>query len=207
MVALAAMVYVNNAEVDPSKDEYTGMFFKICVVVIAMGSLLTIVGFIGCCGAAFENQCLLGTVNQLLNNIFHAQFLPKHHITSQFVFLMIGALALDVAAAILVDNNKPTIISETEKIAKEMFSKLTEKKAVQADIFQSVFNCCGSESANDWKKANLEIPASCCKNSTIPCKDASSKTSNDLFKEVHIYYFTLLRYLHAVYPTFNFFSS
>ncbi|XP_046438736.1 CD63 antigen-like [Daphnia pulex] len=164
VVALAAMVFVNIAEVDPTKDDEYTMFFKICVVVIAMGSLLTIVGFIGCCGAAFENQCLLGT----------------------FVFLMIGALALDVAAAILVNNiNKDTIKLEMEKIVKDMFSKLTEKAAQeQANIFQSVFNCCGSESANDWKKAaNLEIPASCCKNSTITCKDASSKSSNDLFKE------------------------
>lgn len=121
---------------------------------------------------------------------------------------MIGALALDVAAAILVDNNKPTIISETEKFAKDMFSKLTEKAGQeQAGIFQSLFNCCGSESANDWKKANLEIPASCYKNSTIPSKIAvpGRETSVDLFKEVHIYYFTLLRYLHAIIQHLTFF--
>lgn len=195
MVALAAMVFVNNAEVDPSKDEYT-MSFKICVVVIAMGSLLTIVGFIGCCGAAFENQCLLGTVNQHLNDIFHAQFLPKHHIPLQFVFLMIAALALDVAAAIVVDNNKPTIISETENIAKDMFSKLTEKASQEkADIFQSLFNCCGFKSAKDWENARLEIPASCCKNSTCTVTAVpGSKTSVDLFKEVNIYYFTFIIY-------------
>lgn len=38
-------------------------FFIICVTIIAMGSLLMVVGLVGCCGAAYENQCLLGTVS------------------------------------------------------------------------------------------------------------------------------------------------
>jgi hypothetical protein len=72
VVALATVVFLNNGnEIDPSNNEYT-MFFKICVIVIVMGSLLTIVGLIGCCGAAFENQCLLGTVSSHKNDILHA---------------------------------------------------------------------------------------------------------------------------------------
>jgi hypothetical protein len=109
---------------------------------------------------------------------------------------MIAALALDVAAAIVVDNNKPTIISETENIAKDMFSKLTEKASQEkANIFQSLFNCCGFKSAKDWENAKLEIPASCCKNSTCTVTAVpGSKTSVDLFKEVNIYYFTFIIY-------------
>ena len=32
------------------------------VVILVLGILITIIGFIGCCGAFIENQCLLGTV-------------------------------------------------------------------------------------------------------------------------------------------------
>jgi hypothetical protein len=74
VVVLSALVFLNNGnEIDPST-----MFFKICVVVIVMGSLLTIVGFIGCCGALFENQCLLGTVNSQSNVILRAQSFIKY---------------------------------------------------------------------------------------------------------------------------------
>lgn len=66
VLVLAALALVNGNGFDPTKDEYT-MLFKTCATVIAMGSLLTIVGFIGCCGAAFENQCLLGTVQKHTN--------------------------------------------------------------------------------------------------------------------------------------------
>ncbi len=120
---------------------------------------------------------------------------------------MIAALALDVAAAIVVDNNKGTIISETKNIANGMFSNLKMNQE-KADVFQTLFNCCGFESANDWTKAKLEIPASCCKLET--CKNIpvvpGSKTYVDSFKEVHLYYFTSLRYL-CDKPTLNFVSS
>lgn len=68
MLALAALALINSNGLDPTKDDYT-MLFKICVTVIVMGSLLTIVGFIGCCGAAFENQCLLGTVKKQIKTL------------------------------------------------------------------------------------------------------------------------------------------
>lgn len=192
VVALAAFAFIDNAnEVDPTRNEHT-MFFKICVVVIAMGSLLTIVGFIGCCGAAFENQCLLGTVNKPTNDIFHAQFIPNNHITLQFVFLMIAALALDVAAAIVVDNDSETIISETKFIVENIFKKLKENKD-KADKFQTVFSCCGFESVKDWIDANIMIPNSCCKNETESCHAKFSvalKTILGPFKEVDLSYLT-----------------
>ena len=36
-----------------------------CYAVIVLGAIMTIIGFIGCCGAAMESQCLLGTVIQI----------------------------------------------------------------------------------------------------------------------------------------------
>ncbi|KAK4016739.1 tetraspanin-3 [Daphnia magna] len=163
VLALAALALINSNGLDPTKDDYT-MLFKICVTVIVMGSLLTIVGFIGCCGAAFENQCLLGT----------------------FVCLMIAALALDVAAAIVVDSHTTAIITESEGVVKSFFSDLAANKE-RADLFQLSFKCCGVESYRDWTKAKLSIPVSCCKSEDNNCNSAAPilgvLTSPDLFAE------------------------
>lgn len=36
-----------------------------CYLLIAVGAVLTLLGFLGCCGAYCENKCMLGTVSDL----------------------------------------------------------------------------------------------------------------------------------------------
>jgi hypothetical protein len=81
---------------------------------------------------------------------------------------MIAALALDVAAALAVDNNKETILSQTAVIVKGIFSDLTVNKE-KADLFQKFVGCCGIENSADWTRASLPIPPSCCKNEKESC--------------------------------------
>lgn len=38
------------------------ILFVSFVIILSLGVLMAVVGFLGCCGAATENQCLLGTV-------------------------------------------------------------------------------------------------------------------------------------------------
>lgn len=40
-----------------AQDYATGTY-----ILLAAGALMTIIGFLGCCGALRESQCLLGTV-------------------------------------------------------------------------------------------------------------------------------------------------
>lgn len=100
---------------------------------------------------------------------------------------MIAALALDVAAAIIVDNHSTTIISESEAFVRSFFSDLAANKD-RADLFQLGFGCCGVENYRDWTKAKLSIPASCCKSEGNNCNSAATIlgfiTPPDLFKEV-----------------------
>ena len=37
--------------------------YIVAYVLIAIGALMTVVGFLGCCGAYQESACLLGTVS------------------------------------------------------------------------------------------------------------------------------------------------
>ena len=38
------------------------LIFDAVYVIIAVGAILTVISFFGCCGAANENRCMLGTV-------------------------------------------------------------------------------------------------------------------------------------------------
>jgi hypothetical protein len=41
-----------------AQDYATGTY-----ILLAAGALMTVIGFLGCCGALRESQCLLGTVS------------------------------------------------------------------------------------------------------------------------------------------------
>lgn len=43
-----------------AQDYATGTY-----ILLAAGALMTVIGFLGCCGALRESQCLLGTVRCL----------------------------------------------------------------------------------------------------------------------------------------------
>ena len=45
-------------------DTDLNVIYWIAVVLLVLGSLMTIIGFLGCCGAARESQCLLGSVSK-----------------------------------------------------------------------------------------------------------------------------------------------
>ncbi|XP_023221695.1 CD9 antigen-like [Centruroides sculpturatus] len=50
-----------------SGSEDIKSFFTPLYILMAAGSLMTILGFLGCCGALRESQCMLGTVRILFN--------------------------------------------------------------------------------------------------------------------------------------------
>lgn len=63
VLALGVLVIINNNELEKHRQDDSSVLIKIFAAIIAMGALLVCVGFTGCCGAVYENQCLLSTVN------------------------------------------------------------------------------------------------------------------------------------------------
>lgn len=83
---------ISSNEIERSKQEGVKYLVVICATIIAVGVLLFIVGFMGCCGAAFENQCLLGTVSTII--IFKKKSiddLNKYFLTFFTVYLLHGS--------------------------------------------------------------------------------------------------------------------
>ncbi|XP_024070105.2 CD9 antigen [Terrapene carolina triunguis] len=96
---------------------YTGVY-----ILIGAGALMMLVGFLGCCGAVQESQCMLGLF---------------------FAFLLV-IFAIEVAVAIWGFSNKATIIDEVKKFYKETYDKRSQTAAKETlTAFQHALNCCG----------------------------------------------------------------
>nr|QBG80843.1 CD9 [Mauremys sinensis] len=117
---------------------YTGVY-----ILIGAGALMMLVGFLGCCGAVQESQCMLGLF---------------------FTFLLV-IFAIEVAVAIWGFANKETIIDEVKKFYKETYDKRNQPAAKETlKAFQYALNCCGMLGTVDLllqdtcpKKEGLEI--------------------------------------------------
>ncbi|XP_066487903.1 CD9 antigen [Tiliqua scincoides] len=103
---------------------YTGVY-----ILIGAGALIMLVGFLGCCGAIQESQCML--------SLF-------------FLFLLL-IFALEVAAAIWGFSNKDKIIEEIQKFYNEAYDRRSETNAQQTlKAFQFALNCCGRLGSPDY---------------------------------------------------------
>lgn len=119
-------------------------------IVLALGGMLFLLGFLGCCGAIRENKCLL---------LF-------------FFMLILFIFLAELAAAILA-------FLFREHLTRQYFTKELKRHYQgynESDVFTSTWNavmttfdCCGVNSPEDFKDSlfrhlnqNELIPAACC---------------------------------------------
>ncbi|NXJ77867.1 CD9 protein, partial [Trogon melanurus] len=120
---------------------YTGVY-----ILIGAGALMMLVGFLGCCGALQESQCMLGLF---------------------FLFLFV-IFALEIAAAIWGFANKEKVIEELKDFYKETYDKRSQPAAKETlKAFQFALDCCGIAGAIEQalmdtcpKKTMLEMSVS-----------------------------------------------
>ncbi|CAI9610426.1 unnamed protein product [Staurois parvus] len=80
---------------------YTGVY-----ILIGAGALMMLVGFLGCCGAIQESECMLGLF---------------------FAFLLV-IFAIEIAAGIWGFANKDKIVEELQNFYKETYAKYALKQ-------------------------------------------------------------------------------
>lgn len=94
-------------------------------VLIAVGSIMMLIGFLGCCGAIKESQCMLATF---------------------FVFLAIIFIALLVAGVYVIivkDQVRQDIAKSLQETIDEVKAGNGKAKTLMKSI-QDKFNCCGA---------------------------------------------------------------
>ncbi|KAK2842376.1 hypothetical protein Q5P01_012576 [Channa striata] len=106
-----------------------GTFYISVYILIAVGAVMMLVGFLGCYGAIQESQCLLGT----------------------FFFFLVILFACEVAAAIWGFMNKDTISKELMNFYDSAYIKAVDVSGSPSkdaaikvlDVFHNTLNCCG----------------------------------------------------------------
>uniref|UniRef100_G1SYM3 CD9 antigen n=3 Tax=Boreoeutheria TaxID=1437010 RepID=G1SYM3_RABIT len=98
---------------------YTGVY-----ILIGAGALMMLVGFLGCCGAVQESQCMLGLF---------------------FSFLLV-IFAIEITAAIWGYSHKDEVIKEVQEFYKDTYNKLKNKDEPQRETLKAIhyaLDCCG----------------------------------------------------------------
>ncbi|KAF5912358.1 hypothetical protein HPG69_004028 [Diceros bicornis minor] len=98
---------------------YTGVY-----ILIGAGALIMVVGFLGCCGAVQESQCMLGLF---------------------FCFLLV-IFAIEIAAAIWGYSHKDEVIKDIQEFYKDTYNKLKPKDDPQRETLKAIhyaLGCCG----------------------------------------------------------------
>uniref|UniRef100_A0A0K8TPE2 Tetraspanin n=1 Tax=Tabanus bromius TaxID=304241 RepID=A0A0K8TPE2_TABBR len=117
------------------------------VVVIVIGVLVFIIGFLGCCGACKENSCMILTFSILVGIV----------VVAEVGVVIAGYVKHDKLEGIL------------EKGFNTTMEKYNDRKDYRDvwNTLQSELDCCGSRGPRDWKLYNVtDIPPSCC--SVVP---------------------------------------
>ncbi|XP_076750053.1 uncharacterized protein LOC143422947 [Xylocopa sonorina] len=112
-------------------------------LLIAIGAIIFVIAFFGCCGAVRESYCMIIT----------------------FTTLLLVVLALEIGGGIsayVLRANASSIIQDKMKDAMKMCPNSTD--VGDWNLIQNDFHCCGTNSPSDWKDIfnTTVIPNSCC---------------------------------------------
>jgi len=129
------------------------------ILLIAVGSAVFLIAFMGCCGVLRESNCMMMT---------YAVFLA---------IILLVQIGIAVAAAYYENDFKEILHKGLEK----SIPKYDERKEIKEtwDSMQSNLKCCGFDKYTDWKVRNA-IPDSCCKERSDNC--AENVSFNDEYE-------------------------
>ncbi|GFN93909.1 tetraspanin [Plakobranchus ocellatus] len=117
------------------------VIYAVAYVMIAIGFIIMLLGFLGCCGAIRESQWMLGAFFVMLFIIFAT------------------LLGFGIWAAAAKDSFKETTEEMLEDGVNNYYKD--EKQRAFIDSIQSYFNCCGHKNGNTDYLVVGDIPDSC----------------------------------------------
>lgn len=137
------------------------------ILIIALGVLIFIIAFFGCCGAWKENYCMI----------------------TMFAILMSLTLIAQIAAVILGYVFRGKINSVVEDSLADMISLYNTSSAdfrATVDKLQQDLKCCGFNSSADWKSftpSGDTVPDSCCITVVPNCGQDSMMNATKVYQQ------------------------
>lgn len=124
-------------------------YFSAPNLLIAVGLIILLVSFLGCCGAVKENHCMVVSYIALL------------------VLIFILELSAGIAGYVCRDAAKEVL---TTKLTESMVNYGKNDTVITTlwDVIQRNFECCGAKSPDDWENVakmsngTTTVPQSCC---------------------------------------------
>ncbi|XP_030634550.1 tetraspanin-8-like [Chanos chanos] len=148
-IILGVSIYL---KVSKDENKITDMAVPGIDLLIAIGVIIMVLGFLGCCGAIRENRCML--------LLFFIGLL--------IIFILL--LAAGILGAVGEEKSKAWIRTELEKLM-----PLSEHPDIHTDLqtFETKAKCCGLlNGPEDWGTA---VPSSCdCQDDAKECKSVAS---------------------------------
>jgi CD63 antigen len=132
-------------------------------VLIAVGAVIFIIAFFGCCGAIRESHCMIVTFAVLLLTLLIVQVA-----VAAYGFVTLRGVDVETA-----------LKKELQKSYNEFYTVKPRQDAINS--LQTLAHCCGYTSYRDFLNANQsdqKIPYSCCK------KEESQSCSIDEVRDV-----------------------
>jgi len=139
-VGITIKAYYNNYQLFLD-DKY----FSTPNLLIAIGAIIFMIAFFGCCGAVKENYCMTITFSTLLILIFVLEF------------------AAGISGYVLRNQTKEFLVQKLNASLEQYKPDQPEEPStVLWDKIQIDFECCGVHSYEDWMPTLKQIPMSCC---------------------------------------------
>uniref|UniRef100_A0A8C6TLW2 Tetraspanin n=1 Tax=Neogobius melanostomus TaxID=47308 RepID=A0A8C6TLW2_9GOBI len=155
----------NFLEKIPNAPPQLAQVLNVGYLLIALGGLLVVLGFLGCCGAMRESKCMLLLFFMIVMLIFLAE------VAGAIVLLVLRPLvdSLIVKFGIVAVQNIKTDYGNNQDIT------------ALWNTTMSLLNCCGFNNYTDFTNSshhlNYGYPPICCQGGGVPCGNNSSSTT------------------------------
>lgn len=135
-LGLVLWVYLSMSDIAVVTSDVQG-YKSVLYFLMVVGAIVFILGFLGCCGACQESQCMLGTFFALV------------------LVLFTGQIAIGVWAHANKDKFTKVFTEAVTSTIKTDYGTI-EIKTKAFDTIQQKLKCCGSNGPDDWVGSNFD---------------------------------------------------
>jgi CD63 antigen len=155
LLAIGIIYLIDLKEFDKIVEELSAE--GITAVTIALGAIIFLIAFLGCCGAIRESYCMILTYSVVIGLLLIAKIV--------------------IAVIVLVKRDEVQL--EVEKVFDKLWNQRETDTTTKDFIFkiQESLECCGYNDFNDYSPLNI-YPDSCCPSDTV----VGNCTTSDVFK-------------------------